>query len=169
MPHDFGVDIAQVQLPVRSRRRQEFGAPGKKLGSAAFIGLAVGEFVANDRMERAAKMRQGERVGGGAVENQEHFAISLENLADLSNQAPGPSIVAVGNFRFRVCFGQCGPGGWADGRGVVARKFEALFRRSHRAFPYATSSRGAIADRLRASRKENRLAKKSGLRRIPPG
>src|SRR5688572_28620832 len=135
VPQDFGFDVVQIQLPVRPRYGQQFGAAGKKLGSATFIRLAVGVFVANHRVKRTAEVRQGERVGGSAVEDQEHLAISLENLADLSNEAPSPFIVTVRNFGLGICFRESGPGGWTDGRGVVARKFEAFVRRRHRAFP----------------------------------
>jgi hypothetical protein len=126
----------------------------------------MGVFVANDRVERAAKVRQGERIGGGPVKDQEHFAISLENLADLSNQAPAPSIVSVRNFRLGIRLRERGPGRGTDGGRVVARKIEAFFRRGHSAFPYATSSQGAIADRLPARRQRKSPGEKV---RLSPG
>ena len=104
MPGQCGGDIAQIQFPVFARRRDQLGASGEKFRRATFIGLAVGPLVANYAVIRAAQMREGERVGGSAVENEEDFAVLLENFADPRDNAPGPSVVTVGNFRVSIRF-----------------------------------------------------------------
>ena len=95
---------------------EELGAVAKELGRAAFIGLHVGEFVAEDAVVALAAGGEGEGICGGAVEDEEDFAVGLEEVADALGGAVGPLVVAVcrcvavaGFFKGCPSFGR-GPG-----------------------------------------------------------
>ncbi len=54
----------------------------KNSGSAALVGLDVGQLVADDPVIRLAERGQSQGVGGGAVEDEEDLAIGFEHLAE---------------------------------------------------------------------------------------
>src|SRR3954471_19036077 len=89
--------------------------------------------VTDDGVEGTAKLREGECVGGCSVKDQEHLAIGLKDFADPCDEPTGPLVVAVGNIRLAVRLRERSPRRRTDRRGVIARKFEPLFRSRHRA------------------------------------
>src|SRR5205085_4617790 len=125
-------DITQVEFPVGAGGRNQFRAAGKKFWRAALIRLAMGAFVANHAVVRAAEMSERERIGRGAVEDEKNFAVLFENLPDAFDDATGPFVVAIGDLRIRVRSGESGPRWRTDARGVITRKVVTLLRRNHR-------------------------------------
>lgn len=71
-------------------------------------------------MVALAQRGQGQGVGGGAVEGEEHFAIGLEQLAEVVRSTRGPLVVAIGALVAAVGFGHRRPGFGADTGIVVA-------------------------------------------------
>src|SRR6266436_3920403 len=80
---------------VGAANQQQLRSSREKFRRAAFIGLNVRLLVADDAVERLAKLRQRESVGRGAIENKKHLTVGLENLAHKIANTRGPSILAV--------------------------------------------------------------------------
>lgn len=124
------VDILALESDVADRRRgqladlglrqQQLGAVGEELRRAALVGLDVGGLRADHAVVALAQRGQGQGVGGGAVEGEEHFAIGLEQLAEVVRSARGPLVVAIGALVAAVGFGHRRPGFGADTGIVVA-------------------------------------------------
>src|SRR5204863_6447156 len=113
-------------------RRDQLRAAGKKFRRPTFVRLTVRALVANDAVIRTAQMRERERVRGGAVEDEKDLAVLLKNLADTRDDAPSPSVVAVGNLGVSIRFRESSPRRRTNARGVIARKVVTFRRRSHR-------------------------------------
>src|SRR5205085_875371 len=101
--------------------------------------------VANDAVERPAKLRQGQRIGRRSVENEKHFTISLENLADALDDAPRPFVIAIRCSLLRVSFGESSPGLRANRRRVIALEFISIHDRAHQSSPKRLWARGQTA------------------------
>lgn len=56
----------------------DLAAAAEELGSAALVGVDVGEVVAEDGVIAWADVGEGERVGGGATADQEDLAVGGE-------------------------------------------------------------------------------------------
>ncbi len=84
------------ELAVGARRGQQLGAVGEKLRAATLVGLDMRQFMADHRMVGLAQRGQRQRVRRGAVEDEEHFAIGLEQVADPVADFLRPRIVAIG-------------------------------------------------------------------------
>ena len=120
----------------------------------------------NDGMEGTAKLGQGKGVRRSPVEDEKCFAVGFKNLAHPIAYAVSPLVLAVGNLRVGVRCDQSVPSRRTNGRGVIAGEFESLLWRTHRAFPYATSRRGAIPFRDAKGQKRSGLARTPVLRRV---
>ncbi|MCY1182867.1 hypothetical protein D9M73_234490 [compost metagenome] len=107
-------------------RQQEFRAVGEEFRRAAFIGLDVGGLGADHAVVALAQRGQRQGVGRGAVEGEEHFAVGLEQVAEVIRSAGGPLVVAVGPLVPVVGLGHRGPGLRADSGVVVAGELLAL-------------------------------------------
>ena len=73
--------LAQVDLSVVGFRQKQFGSPGIKLRSAAFIRLDVGALVTDHSVEGLAKLGQTERVRPSAGEHKINIAIDFRIIA----------------------------------------------------------------------------------------
>lgn len=100
--------------------REEFAAAGEKFGGAAFVGVNVGDLVAEDALVAVAEGGEGEGVGGGAVEDEEGFAVGFEDLPEELLRAGGRGIVTVGGDGVGIGGVERGEGFRADAGGVVA-------------------------------------------------
>ncbi|MNE46627.1 hypothetical protein D3C80_1409750 [compost metagenome] len=114
------------QLAVDAGRRQQLGAVGEKLRRTAFVGFDVGGLGADHAVIALAQRRQGQGVGSGAVESEEHFAVGFEQLAEVLRCTLGPLVVAVGAVVAVVGFFHRRPGFGADAGIVVAGELLAL-------------------------------------------
>ncbi len=120
-------DRLRGQLAVFTARGEQLGAVGEEFRRAAFVGLDVGRLGADDAVVALAQRRQGQGVGGGAVEGEEHLAVGFEQLAEMVGGAGRPLVVAVGALVALVSLFHGGPGFRADAGIVVAGKLLALF------------------------------------------
>src|ERR1044071_1332444 len=91
--------------------------------------------VANDPVERPAKLGQRQRISRRSVINEKNFTIGLENLADTFDEAPRPFVFAIGCGLVAVRFGESSPGLRANRRSVIALEFVSIHRTAHREFP----------------------------------
>ncbi len=73
-------------------------------------------------VERLTELRERQRVGGRAVEDEIDIAIGLEEFADAIAYPRRPTVFAVGWYFLYVRLFQCCPSLWADRRGVIAGK-----------------------------------------------
>ena len=89
---DRRFDRREVELAIRAARREQLRAAGEELRRAAFIRLDMRMLVADDAVKRPAELREREAVRGRAVEDEEHLAIRLENLAHQIAHALRPLI-----------------------------------------------------------------------------
>ena len=71
-------------------------------------------------MVALAQRGQGQGVGGGAVEGEEHLAIGFEQAAEMVGGARRPFVIAVGALVALVGLGHGGPGFGTDAGVVVA-------------------------------------------------
>ena len=83
-------------LPCSPGDGEDLGAVGEELGRAALVGLDVGGLVAEDGVVALAQRGERQRVGRGAVEDEEDLAVGLEELAQQVGGPGGPGVVAVG-------------------------------------------------------------------------
>ena len=113
------LDARRRQPTVLARELEQLGAVAEELRRTAFIGLDVGHAVAEDAVVALGGMGESERVRGGAVEDEEHLARRLEDLADRVRRASGPLVVAVGGDVMGVGLGEGGPGFGRDAGVVV--------------------------------------------------
>ncbi|MNC26131.1 hypothetical protein D3C75_742520 [compost metagenome] len=119
-------DRLWCQLAVDAGRGQQLGAVGEELRRTALVGFDVGGLGADHAVVALAQRGQGQGVGGGAVEGEEHFAVGFEQLAEVFRGAFGPLVVAVGAVVAMVgLFHRC-PGFGADAGIVVAGELLAL-------------------------------------------
>ena len=121
MLNAFGIDLAGGGL-----EEENFGAVGEEFGCAAFVGFHMGDFGAKDGMVGLAERGEGEGVGGGAVKNEEDFALGLEDFADEVGRAGGVGIVAVGAGVAVIGFLEGGPCFGADAGVVIAGELAAV-------------------------------------------
>ncbi|MNP18231.1 hypothetical protein D3C76_1107040 [compost metagenome] len=119
-------DRLRRQLAVDAGRGQQLGAVGEELWRAALIGFDVGGLGADHTVVALAQRGQGQGVGGGAVEGEEHLAVGFEQLAEVFRGAFGPLVVAVGAVVAMVGFFHRRPGFGADTGIVVAGELLAL-------------------------------------------
>ncbi|MCY1179916.1 hypothetical protein D9M73_203350 [compost metagenome] len=110
---DFA-DRIRRQLAVFGAGDQQLGAVGEEFRCAAFVGFDVGGFRADHAVVTLAQRRQGQRVGGGAVEGEEHFAVGFEQFAKVLRGARGPLVITVGAVVTLIGFFHRGPGFRAD-------------------------------------------------------
>ena len=80
------LDRGRHQFAVARLGDQHLRPAGKELRPAALIGFQVGHIRANHAMVRLAARGDGQRIGGRAVEHEEHLALALEDLAQLGQQ-----------------------------------------------------------------------------------
>src|SRR6185503_6016700 len=107
------------------------------LRGAAFVHLDVREFMAEDAVITLAHRGQGEGVGGGAVKDKEHLAMSLENIPDQIGGLLSPTVLTVTGRMVLVRLGQGRPRFRTDPGVVVAGKMAARRqRRVHRRISY---------------------------------
>ncbi len=88
-------DASGVEFAVGAGDEEDLGAVGEELWGAALVGFDMGHFVAEDAVVGLAGGGEGEGVGGGAVEDEEHFAIGFEEVAEEVGGLLGPGVVAV--------------------------------------------------------------------------
>ena len=113
------LDARGRQPAVLARELEQLGAVAEELRRAALIGLDVGHAVAEDAVVALCGMGERERVRRGAVEDEEHLARRLEDLADRVRRPAGPLVVAVGGDMMGVGFGEGGPSFGRDAGVVV--------------------------------------------------
>lgn len=117
---DGAFDGCGIDFAVVAGEKEDLHAVGEKLGRAAFVGFDMGEFMAEDAVIGLAEGGQGQGVRGGAVEDEEDFALSFENFAQGVGGFGGPLVIAVTDGVAGVGFGESGPGFRADAGVVVA-------------------------------------------------
>src|SRR6185295_3954795 len=98
---------------------------GKKFRRAALVGLDVRDLVTKNAVIGLAGRGERERVGSGAVEDEEDLTMRLEDLADQVGGAGGPGIVAVTDRMALIGFRQRCPGFGTDAGVIVAGKMAA--------------------------------------------
>jgi hypothetical protein len=82
----------------------------------------MGKIVADDAVVAAAEGGQGERIRGGAVENEKHLALAFKNAGDQPLGARRPLVVTVGRHGADVGGRQRGQGFGSHAGRVVAGK-----------------------------------------------
>ena len=100
-----------------------------------------------------AKLRQRQTVCGGAIRNQENFAVGFKKLAHAFANSLRPLIVAVRTRRAFVNCLQLRPGFRTNRGSVIARKFVTIDRSVH------------LALRTRFFRRRNRHAEPARRKR----
>jgi len=115
-----GGDGGGGEFAVGAGEREELAAAGEELGGAAFVGVDVGDLVAEDALVTLAEGGEGEGIGGGAVEDEKCFAVGFEEIAEELAGAGGGGVVAVGGDGAGVGGVDGGEGLGADAGGVVA-------------------------------------------------
>jgi len=125
--------LAQVDLSVVGFRQKQFGSPGIKLRSAAFVRLDMGALVTDHSMEGLAKLGQPERVGPGAGEHKINIAIDFEYLPDAFAHRRGPFVLAVRGSIMCIRLLQSFPGLGTNRCRVVAGKLVTNGVGAHRA------------------------------------
>ena len=89
-------DRLRRQLAVYAGCGEQLGTVGKELRRAALLGFDVGSLGADYAVLALAQRGQGQGAGGGAVEGEEHLAVSFEQVAEVLRRTFGPLVVAVG-------------------------------------------------------------------------
>ena len=128
---DHAFDARRIDLAVLAGDLQDLGAVGKELRRPAFVGLHMGQFVAEDAVIGLAHGGEREGVGRRAVEDEEDFAVGLEDFADEVRRAGRPRIVAVADGVVVIGFRERSPGLGADAGVIITGEMAA--RRLHRA------------------------------------
>jgi len=126
--------FAQINLPLRAGRWNQFGSTCVKFARAAFVVVDMRVLVTDDTVKWLAKLCQRERVGCRPIGDEKNVAIDFKKFTDAITQALSPLIITVScrcagirvlkrSARFR-----------AKARGIVAR--ELLAPLSHTASRY---------------------------------
>src|SRR5437879_13468790 len=126
LPCDDRLRFADVDLAVRAADHEQLRSSREKFRRAAFIGLDVRVLVANDAVERLAKLRQRECVGRGAIKDKKHLTVGFENLAHQITDARWPTIIAGRRCRADMRRLQRGESRRTNPGGVVAGKLMAV-------------------------------------------
>ena len=121
-----GGDGGGGELAGRAGQREELAAAGEKFRGAAFVGVDVGDLVAEHALVAGAEGGEREGVGGGAVEDKERLAIGGEELPEKLVRAGGGGVFAVAGDAGGVGGVEGGEGFGADAGGVVAGKREVV-------------------------------------------
>ena len=58
----------------------------------------MGQFVADDTVVGLAQVGQRQGVGGGAIEDEEHLTLGLEQLTEAVGDLLCPAVIAVGEI-----------------------------------------------------------------------
>jgi hypothetical protein len=117
--------FAQINLPLRAGRWNQFGSTCVKFARAAFVVVDMRVLVTDDTVKWLAKLCQRERVGGRPIGDEKNVAIDFKKFTDAITQALSPLIITVScrcagirvlkrSARFR-----------AKARGIVARELLA--------------------------------------------
>ena len=121
-----GGDGGGGELAGRAGQREELAAAGEKFWGAAFVGIDVGDLVAEHALVAGAEGGEREGVGGGAVEDKERLAIGGEELPEKLVRAGRGGVFAVAGDARGVGGVEGGEGIGADAGGVVAGKREVV-------------------------------------------
>ena len=89
-------DGVRRQLAVRRWRNQELRAVGEEFRRAAFVGLDMRRCRADDAVVGLAERGQRQRIGRGAVEDEEHLARAFELHAKGIRRPRRPLVLAIG-------------------------------------------------------------------------
>src|SRR3954468_903994 len=119
-------DLSEIEFSVCTGSRDELRASGKEFGCAAFIGLDVRALMTKDSIEWSAKLRESQRIGGGAIKDKESFTIGFEQFTDQLTRAFRPTIFAVRRRGVAIRFNKRFPDRGRNRRGFVARKVVTL-------------------------------------------
>jgi hypothetical protein len=122
-------DRVEIEFSIFPRNGEEFTATGKEFRRSAFVGMDVSALMTDRALEWAAKLGEGKRVGGGAVENEKRFAVGLKNFAKLFAQLVGPTVSGVGDFGLVVRFEKRAPRFRTNSCGIIAREVVAIWDR----------------------------------------
>src|SRR5207248_8494348 len=87
--------FAQINLPLRAGRWNQFGSTCVKFARAAFVVVDMRVLVTDDTVKWLAKLCQRERVGGRPIGDDKNVAIDLKKFPDATTQALTPSIITV--------------------------------------------------------------------------
>lgn len=90
-----GSDGFGGQLAGKARKREELTASGEEFRGAAFVGIDVGNFMAEHTLMAGAEGGEREGVGCGAIEDKESFTISGEEIAEKLARSGRGSVFAV--------------------------------------------------------------------------
>jgi hypothetical protein len=85
-----------LRLPAIVRGGEQLRAVGEEFRRAAFVGLDMRRVRTDHAVIGLAERGQRQRVGGGAVEDEEHLAIGLEQPPEAVGRGLRPGIGAVG-------------------------------------------------------------------------
>src|SRR5258708_21548363 len=87
--------LAQINLPLRAGRWNQFGSTCVKFARAAFVVVDMRVLVADDTVKWLAKLCQRERVGCRPSGDEKNLAIDFKKFTDAITQAPSPLIITV--------------------------------------------------------------------------
>lgn len=120
MVEDGLFDGGGMEQAVVTGEGEETGAAAKELGGGAFVVLDMGGGVAEDGVVGAMEVGEGEGIGAGAVEDQEHLGVGFQEIADGLAGVIGPGIGTVGGGVVLIGVADGLPGFGTDGSLVVA-------------------------------------------------
>ena len=95
LPRQGRFHFAQINLPLRAGRWNQFGSTGVKFARAAFVVLDMRVLVADDTVKWLAKLCQRERVGCRPIGDEKNVAIDFKKFTDAIAQALSPFIITV--------------------------------------------------------------------------
>jgi len=123
---DRGSNGGEGELAGGAGEWKELAAAGEKFWCAAFVGVDVGDLVAEYTLMAGAQGGKREGVGGSAVEDKKRLAIGGEKLAEKLLRAGCGGVFAVAGDAGHVGRIKSGKSFRADAGGVVAGKREVV-------------------------------------------
>ena len=114
--------FAQINLPLRAGRWNQFGSTGVKFARAAFVIVDVRVLVADDTLKWLAQLCQRQRVGGRPIGDEKNVAIDFKKFTDAITQALSPLIITVSCRCAGIRVLKRSAGFRAKARGIVARE-----------------------------------------------
>src|SRR5258708_35901832 len=87
--------FAQINLPLRAGRWNQFGSTCVKFARAAFVVVDMRVLVTDDTVKWLAKLCQRERVGGRTIGDDKNVAFEFKKISAAITQRLSPLIITV--------------------------------------------------------------------------